>query len=148
MKRFIKLVCIILVLATVMMIPVSAATESSPRASLFFSSISTYICQTTSTKFQVWFDVVAVEGMDELGVSEIEIQRSSDNADWDPMFTYYPQYYSQMIDENTVSHMSYVPYTGTSGYYYRALVTFYAKNSNGTGELDRYTQTVYLTQTN
>ena len=147
MKRFIKLVCIVLAFATLMMIPVSAATEDSTRASNFFHSFSTYITQTSTTKFKVWFDVSAVAMMDELGVCEIEVQRSSNNSSWTPMFNYYPQYYSQMVAEDTASHGSYISYTGTTGYYYRALVTFYAKNSTGTGKMDRYTQTVYLQPT-
>ena len=148
MKRFIKIVCIVLALSTLMMIPVSAETEITPRASNYFHSFSTYIYKTSATKFQVWFDVVAVTGMDKLGVSEIRIQRSSDNSNWSTMFTCYPEYYPQMLDYNTAEHGSYVPYTGSTGYYYRALVVFYAKNSSGTGKLSRYTQTVYLSPTN
>ena len=39
--------------------------------------------------------------------------------------------YSQMIDTNTTLHGACVPYTATSGYSYRAIVTLYAKNSSG-----------------
>lgn len=144
MKRFVKLICVILAIATIAAVPVSAETEASTRASDFFAAISTYIYQTTDTKFQVWFDLVTVEGMDELGASSIKVQRSADGTNWTTMFTYLPEYYPQMIDTNSGSHAAYVPYHGTEGYYYRALVTFYAAKGNGIGKLDRYTQTVYL----
>lgn len=86
--------------------------------------------------------------MDEIGSSEIIVYRSTDGVNWQKMFTYLPQYYPQMIDYNTISHMAYVPYHGTQGYYYRALVTFYAKNSSGTGVMFRYTAPVYLQPSN
>ena len=144
MKRFIKLICVILAMATIAAVPVSAEVESETRGSNYFAAISTYIYPTTDVKFQVWFDLVAVNTMDEIGASSIKVQRSVDGTNWTTMFTYLPQYYPQMLDYNTISHMAYVPYHGTAGYYYRAIVTFYASRGNGMGELDRLTQTVYL----
>ena len=44
-----------------------------------------------------------------------------------------------MIDDNTAFHAATLTCTKTSGYYYRAYVEFYAKNSTGTGELNYYT---------
>lgn len=144
MKRFVKIICVIVVMATIATVPVSAETEAGTRASNYFHLTCTYIYQTTGTKFQVWFDLVGVEGMDEIGASAIRVQRSADGTNWTTMFTYLPQYYPQMIATDTAEHGAYVPYHGTEGYYYRALVTFYAHKGNGTGELDRYTQAVYL----
>ena len=86
--------------------------------------------------------------MDEIGASKITVQRSADGENWQNMFTYRSEYYPQMIAYNTISHMACVPYHGTAGYYYRGVVTFYAKNERGTGKMFRYTNTVYLQPSN
>lgn len=148
MKRFLKLTCIILSLAICMAVPVSAQTEQNTRGSNYFHMISYYIYQLNETQFEVWFDVAAVERMLEIGSSEIVVQRSADGVNWVDMFTYLPQYYPQMIEYNTACYMNCIPYHGTLGYYYRAQVTFYAKNSRGTGKMFRTTETVYLQPSN
>ena len=142
MKAFVKLICVILAIAISLAVPASA--EANTRASLFFHEISTYIYKLNDTQFQVWFDVAAVGTMEELGSSKITVQRSADGENWQNMFTYRSEYYPQMIDYNTIEHGAYVPYHGTQGYYYRAFVTFYAKDERGSGTLYRYTNTVYL----
>ena len=148
MKRLVKLICVILAMTIFATVSVSAEAEIDVRASDFFAATSTYIYQTTDAKFQVWFDLVGVNIMDEIGASSIKVQRSADGANWTTMFTYLPQYYPQMLDYNTSSYGAYVPYHGTAGYYYRAIVTFYAARGNGMGKLDRLTQTVYLQPSN
>ena len=82
--------------------------------------------------------------MDELCASSIRVQRSADGSNWETMRAYEPGVYTQMICENTSFHCSYVSYTGTPGYYYRAYVTFYARNSTDYGKLYQYTQTILL----
>lgn len=139
MKRFFQFVTLLLVISLVLSIPVFAA-ES--RASSFFIRNSTYLEKVSGTTFDVWFDVTATGIMDELGVSTIKVQRSSDQTNWSTMYTYSKSSYSQMTDDNTVCHSDCVRYTGTTGYYYRAKVTFYAKNSSGTGEYTMYTDTI------
>ena len=50
-----------------------------------------------------------------------------------------------MVAQNTSAHGGYVPYNfATAGYYYRARITFYAKNSTGVGELDEYTEIIRM----
>ena len=81
--------------------------------------------------------------MDELGAKTIKIQRSTDNANWETMTTFSKDTRSSMICRNTASHASYVSYTGSAGYYYRAYVVLYAKDGNSTGELYKYTTPIY-----
>lgn len=100
------------------------------------------------TQFEVWFDLMGVDIMDEIGAKKITVQRSADGTNWQNMFTYRAEYYPQMLDYNTMSHGACIPYHGTLGYYYRGVVTFYAKNSSGIGEMYRYTNTVYLQPSN
>jgi hypothetical protein len=124
-------------------IPIRAeATDT--RASSYFASYDSFLWKTGGTTFEVWFDVNGCAWMDEIGVSSIKVQRSSDGENWTTMKTYLPENYSQMICEDTSSHTGCVAYTGTPGYYYRAYVTFYAKNSTGTGIRYDYAETIRL----
>lgn len=141
MNRFLRCICILLVMSMLLVIPAFAAET---RASNFFLSSSVYLYKTSSTKFEAWFDVDAVRMMDELGASEIKIQRSSDNQNWTTMKTYTKDSYSNLICDDTMTHAACVSYTGTAGYYYRAKITLYAKNSSGTGEWIRYTSSMKL----
>ena len=140
MKRIIRYMSLFVAIAMLISIPAFAAESS--RASLFFTKMSTYLEKTSGTTFEVWFEVTATGTMEELGVSTIKVERSSDKSTWTTMKTYSKANYSQMTDDNTVAHADCVTYTGTSGYYYRARVTFYAKNSSGSGEYVLYTSTI------
>lgn len=143
MKRFTQLVCFLLIASLVLAVP-AYASESSARASAYFMAYSCYLWKTSDTRFEVWFDVTAVGGMDELGVSVIEVQRSSDKSTWTTMRTYTKDSYSSMVASNTGNHSGCVAYTATSGYYYRAYVQFYAKNSSGSGYYSTYTSSLKM----
>lgn len=139
MKRFTQCVCILMVAVMLMATPVFAAESVEQRASNFFGSYSVYLWKTSNTQFQVWFEVTAVSGMDKLGASTIKVQRSTDKSNWTTVATYEMEDYSNMIKSNTGYHDDYVTYTYTTGYYYRAYVELYAKNSSGTAVYDTYT---------
>lgn len=143
MKRFIRYACIALVVAILAAVPIRAEAADT-RASSFFASYDSFLWKTSSRTFEVWFDVNACNWMDEIGVSSIKVQRSSDGESWTTMKTYQSEYFPQMICEDTASHTGCVSYTGTPGYYYRAYVTFYAKNSTGTGIRFDYAETILL----
>jgi hypothetical protein len=128
----------------ILIIPVSAMENVSPKASDYFMASSTYLWKVNSTTFEAWFDIDALDGMEELGASSIKIQRSSDRVNWTTMYTYTKELYPHLIAENTVSHSGYVTYTGSPGYYYRAVVTYYAKKGTGTGYSTKYTSSMLL----
>ena len=144
MKRVSRMVCLLLAVVMVLAIPVAAMENENARASSFFMSSDVYLYRATSTKFEAWFEVTALGGMDKLGASEIKIQESSDGENWTTVKTCTPTNYSNLICNNTASHASYVSYTGTVGKYYRAKITLYAKNSTGIGEWVRYTSSIQL----
>lgn len=144
MKRFSRIVCMLLAVVMVLAAPAAAMKNENSRASNYFMSSDVYLQQTTSTQFRVWFEVTALDGMDKLGASEIKVQRSSDGVNWTTMKTYTMANYSNMICENTGAHVSYVTYTGQTGYYYRAKISLYAENSTGVGEWIRYTSSILL----
>jgi len=140
MKRFTQLICIVLVFVTVLSTTAFAAETTEPRASMFFRSSSVYFWHVSGTQYQIWFDVTAKNTMTELGASKIIVERSTDEVNWTPVKTYNKANYSQMTTTSgTTRYANYVTYYPTSGYSYRAIVTLYAKNSSGTGEMDETT---------
>ena len=141
MKRFIRIVCLVIVLSFLVAIP-AYATEQTPRASDYFGAYSAYCYEASATKLEVYFTVIAVSEMDELGVSTIKVQRSSDGINWTTVKTYAKGSYPNLVDTDTGAHASSVACTKTAGYYYRARVTFYAKNNSGTGYLNYYTSKI------
>ncbi len=146
MKKYVRFVCMILVCSLLLAVPAQAASVAEPRASVFFSYHGTDLYKTSSSSFQIWFDVTSnVVTMDVLGVSEIVVYRSADQQSWTKMRTYTMEDYSSMVDQGTTTHTGYVTYNyAITGYYYRARITFYAENSTGIGELDEYTEIIRM----
>lgn len=144
MKRISPLICMFLAVALLLAVPAAAAETAEPRASSFFMSTDVYLYRTSNTQFQAWFEVSALGIMDKVGASEIKIQESSDDENWTTVKTCSMSSYSNLIDENSGFHASYVTYTGTTGKYYRAKITLYAENSTGFGEKTRYTSSIQL----
>lgn len=146
MKKLVRFVCMILACSLLFAVPAQAATSAEPRGSAFFASYGTDLYKTSSSSFQIWFDVVSnVTTMDVLGVSEIIVYRSANQQTWTKMRTYTMDNYPQMVDQNTTYHADYVTYNyATTGYYYTAYITFYAKNSTGIGERYVYTEIIRM----
>ena len=144
MKKFKRRICVILVVAMVLAIPVYAE-EAQTRSSAYISMYDSYLYKSASNQIQVWFEVGGMGIMDEIGCSEIRVQRSSTGTgNWVTMKTYYPEDYPEMLSENDYSHIDYVTYTGTPGYYYRAIVIIYAKKGSGFGEIIDYAEVLKL----
>ena len=145
MKKATRYICIILVLSFIMAIPVSAQGGTEPRESAFFAAHEVYLSKVSENRFKVWYDVTATGIMQKLGVSKIEVDHSPDGQNWELVATYEMGYYPAFVVSNTASHSGYLTYYGaTPGYYYRAYVTFYAKNSSGTAKLSRMTATLRM----
>lgn len=144
MNRFIRMTCFALIISLLLTTGAMAAENGNQRASNYFGSHSVYLHKTSGTQFQAWFEVTAVGTMQKIGASIIEIQRSTDKSNWTTVATYEMDDYANMVASNTSGHESYVTYTYTTGYYYRAYVELYAKNSNGTGYYDAYTSSLDL----
>jgi len=145
MKRFLRCVCLILVLSLTLAIPTFAA-EATPRASNYFGKRTCYLWNVSSSGFDVWFEVVAVRTMIELGASTIKVQRSTDTVNWSTVRTYTKAYNPGMTTTaGTAGYNSYVTFDDVdSGYYYRAYVEFYARDSSGSAVQGMYTSHVYI----
>ena len=144
MIRFSRVVCVLLVIASFLTMPVFATESADDRSSSYFRNSSVYLWQTSNNQFQAWFEVTCVSTMTKIGTSEIKIQRSTDKDNWTTVATYSMDDYSNMVKSNSVYHEGYVTYTYTTGYYYRAEVELYAKNSSGTAYMTEYTSSLDL----
>ena len=141
MKRFVKIVCFLVVIATLVAVPAYAENQSE-KASSYFSAYRAYCYAASSTRIEVNFSVVGAGIMDELGASQILVQRSSDRTNWTTVKTFTKESYSDMTDTNTGAHGATLSCTVASGYYYRAYVTFYAKKDSGYGKKYYYTEII------
>ena len=147
MKKTIRMLSFTLAIIMVLVMPAYAESAADTRGSVFFASYGTALEEISPMIFRIWFDVDAnVSMMDKLGVSEIVVYRSFDGqSGWTQTRTYDMDDYPGMIDTNSYSHTGYVTYdTAITGYYYRARVTFYAKDSRGIGERDVYTEIIRM----
>lgn len=151
MKCLKRIICLLLVAAMFTAIPVHAAEDTvtaetaDARSSSYFWCSSVFLHKTSSTSFEAWFDVGAVDIMDELGATVIKIQRSDDGVNWDTMRTYRSTVYPGMICTNTAAHAYGVTYTSaTPGCYYRAYIVLYAKKADGYAEMYEYTSVMQM----
>lgn len=140
MKKIVRSICILLIMAILFSVPVHAE-EQSTWSSSYFASFQLYI-RYTGTQVRIWFDLTGTRVMDTLGVSEIVLERSVNNATWTTVKTYSPDDYPQMLEYNTASCVNHVTYEGSRYYYYRAYITLYAKSGSGQATMCRYTSPV------
>lgn len=145
MKKFLRITSTLLAMCLFLALPASAESTSDTRASLYFAAHDCFLRRVDSSTFKICFDVTATGMMTVLGVSEIEVERSADGVNWTTIRTYDADDYPQMLCENTSTHDEYITYRyATPGHYYRAYITFYAKNNSGTGKRQRYTAVMQL----
>lgn len=144
MKRFVRCAYFVLAIVMVLTVPVFATESTVPKSSSFFMKSSVYLCNVSGNSFEAWFDVTGTGTMDAIGANFIKIQRSSDGINWTTVRTCAKENYLYLVDYNTVLHGAGVSHTGTGGYYYRAYIQLYAKNSSGYGTMDRYTSAIYI----
>ena len=143
MKRFVRYVCLVLTMTLLVAIPTFAAET---RSSRFFTSSIACLDQpyANGRAIHVIFDVLAPRIMDELGVNFIKVQQSADGENWTTVKTFTKAEYINLIGRNTGNHTGYVIYNGIKGYYYKAYMELYAKDSTGTAYMPRYTGSMLL----
>ena len=141
-----RFTCAFLVFGLLLAFPANAESVAEPRESAFFSSYGTDLNKTSSTSFEIWFDVTSnAAPMDLLGVSEIALYQSVDRHSWSKIKTYTKSAYAFFVDDNTTCHGGHVTYNfATPGYYYTARITFYAKKGINVAETDIYTEILQM----
>lgn len=141
MKRFIRIICLLVVVASLTAIP-AYAQEQSARASDYLSSYLASCTKISSTSVGVSYLVIGTRTMDEIGANVVKIQYSSDKVNWTTAKTFYKSSYPEMTDTNTSSHSAVLTATVPSGKYYRAYVEFYSAKGNGFAERYYYTEII------
>ena len=144
MNRFIRLISLIMVVAVLLAVPVFSEEETAPKASHYIMRTCVYLDQIASIQFNVWYEVIALGIMDEVGAYSIRIQESTDGQTWTTVKTFYASDTPSMVLENDMGHSGYVTYTGYLGRYYRAKVIFFARNGNGEGQVSHTTEIIRL----
>ena len=125
----IRIVSVLLVFAVVF--PIGAVAVE-PRASYYLDAYGAYIYPAGWGKVQVWFDVIGVGDMDEIGALEIQIYESRDNENWTWVKTYQFSDYPDMLGYNNYCHDGHIEYNGTIGRYYKAYMCVWAgKDGDG-----------------
>ena len=138
MKRYIRLVCMLLVFATLVAVPAHAQ-EQEPRASQYIAAYRAYCTRTSTTTLAVSFQIIGMDDMDEIGANMIKVQYSSDQVNWTTAKTFYKSVYTGMVDSNTGMHAAVLECVIPAGKYYRAYIEFYAEKDGGFAERYYYT---------
>ena len=138
MKRFLRLVCLLVVFATLAAVP-SYAQEVTPRGSNELSSYRAYCTKKASTSVVVSYQVIGTTALDEIGANTIKVQYSSDGINWTTAKTFQKSVYTGMVSHNTGMHAgtltAYVP----AGMQYRAYVEFYGEKDGNLTVRSYYT---------
>lgn len=112
------------------------------RANAQIATTDTSMSKKSNGSLEILFSLQCRSQMDVLGASSIVIQRLSGSS-WVSEYTFNIRDYPAMQTQNKSSYtatVSYSPrYSGTS---YRAMVFFYARNSEGTGTTIKTTNAV------
>lgn len=119
-------------LFAILMIMSTSAFAMDMRASSRIERSSARIKMGADGNLWVYFSVDAVSTMDDIGASEIAIQRYSGSR-WITESTLTPTDAPEMQTSNALRHSASIPYSPKySGYDYRAVVAVYATDSSGT----------------
>lgn len=141
-KRVTKIISLVLIIILVFS---TFAFAAGARASLYLKSYTASTSAQGNGIVRVSFTVGATGLMDNVGASIITLQYSFDNSTWYTETTFYSSSTSGMIRSNSANYTSYVEYSGISGLYYRAFVTVYASNSNGSDTAQIYAGSIKAT---
>lgn len=131
----VRIVAVILILA--MLAPVSAAAATAetvqPRGSYYLNSYNAYVYPAGNGLVQVWFSVIGVDYLDELGALTIKIYESTDNQNWTWVKSFTHESTAGMLGYNDFYHSGHVDYQGVAGRYYMAYVCIWG-GADGDGD--------------
>lgn len=129
--------CIIaLVLVVVMAVPVCAAEPSTPvmpMASYYLDTYNTYICDMGNGEHQIWFTVVGIGTMDEIGTLSIALYEVKSDGSLKWIDTFLHEDNPSMLRYNYHFNSSYVSFQGSPNTTYKAYVCIWA-GKNGSGD--------------
>ena len=138
MKRVLSLVLILSLLAAALCLPAAA------RSSDYISRSDALIAKSGTNSISIKTTPGSGSSMTSIGVTTIVIEQSANGTSWTPVRTYSSRYTAAMLGHNVMTHTYTQTYTGPVNYSYRALVTFYAADKNGSDSFSLYTAVVRL----
>ena len=138
MRRVLSLVLILSLLAAALCLPAAA------RSSDYINRSDVKIAKSGTNSISVKTTTGADRTMTSIGVTTIVIEQSANGTSWTPIRTYSSRYTAAMLGHNVISHSYTQTYTGPVNYSYRALVTFYAADKNGSDSFSLYSAVVRL----
>ena len=140
-KKFIKIIAVIIVVATLMSSALStAALAAELRESAYIASMNAEIVAAGSGKVRIEFAVTGTGIMTQIGANVIRIYTSSGTLV--EIYGYYNAGYEDMMGYNKGRHSGDITHSGTAGQSYYAVVTGYAKNSSGSDSKIYTTSTI------
>lgn len=130
----VRMISLLLVMAIVLPMTVSAAVE--PRASAYLDNYNAYVYLPGDGEVRVYFNVQGTTTLDELGSLSIQLYECSTNSnnlsDWVWKKTFTHDSTSGMLGFDKFYHSGYVSYEGTPGKYYKAYVCIWGgKDGDG-----------------
>lgn len=132
----------ILLAVTMLMSMLSVASAAQTKASEHFTSYDAYIEPVGGGDIEIHFEIRGAGTMQDLGVSRIILQESSDGKVWSNTKTFYSDDFEEMMASKTSIHKDYIKYEGIAKMQYRAYVTFYAHNGTTSDTRATYTSTI------
>lgn len=138
MRRVLSLVLILSLLAAALCLPAAA------RSSDYINRSDVKIAKSGTNSIAIKTTTGADSTMTSIGVTTIVIEQSANGTSWTPIRTYSSRYTAAMLGHNVISHSYTQTYTGPVNYSYRALVTFYAADKNGSDSFSLYSAVVRL----
>ena len=133
MKRVLSLVLILSLLAAALCLPAAA------RSSDYISRSDALIAKSGTNSISIKTTTGSGSSM-----TSIVIEQSANGTSWTPVRTYSSRYTAAMLGHNVMTHTYTQTYTGPVNYSYRALVTFYAADKNGSDSFSLYSAVVRL----
>ena len=145
MKRYWrKTTALLLTLGLLIVALAVPATAVDSRSSLYLSAYRAWLTPESGAKIDVTIHVQAVDDMDYVGATKVEMYESSDGGvTWSRDGTYLSAFNQDMLVEGDVLYYDTpITHQGTSGYKYYAVVTVYAEDSTGSDSKTYVTPTV------
>jgi len=131
MKRFgrrpLAAVLILCMLTCLFCVHASAIQDSSA----YLSSYTAFVTPESGGRIYVTVDVDPVGSADVVGATSIHIYESTDNVNFEHVYSFYAEDYPDMLGSGSDYYDTPVVYYGTPGRYYSATVYFYAEKNGG-----------------
>lgn len=140
MKKILSwILCTIMLFTT--LISIAGASDYEAHASAYFKAVDIWAESNGDGTVSFWADVSCNDDMVKIGMSKIVVQQKISGT-WQDIATRYGTLNNGMLDTGTISYTGSVTCTVTKGQTYRAIITAYAGDSNGSDTRERTTNAV------